>query len=84
MDIIANVPLNLHSLAILTNHLCFQRNRSAAVLATTLTILAFKNKKPIRKFSLLKWTKFDVKLRNFQYYGLILVSYKKCVAMIVV
>ena len=40
-----------------------------------------KNKKPVKKLLVLKWTKFLVKLRNFYYYGLILVSYKKkCIA----
>ena len=53
------------------------RNISAAVLATTLLILHSKNKKPIKKLLVLKWRKFHAKLRNFQYYGLILVSYKK-------
>ena len=36
-----------------------------------------KNKKPIKKLLVLKWTKFHVHLGNFYYYGLILVSYKE-------
>ena len=36
-----------------------------------------KNKKPIKKLLVLNWKKFHVQLRNFQYYGLIQVSYKK-------
>ena len=46
-------------------------NISATVLAITLTIHTLKNKKLIKKLLVLKWTKFHVKLRNFQYYGLI-------------
>ena len=34
-------------------------------------------KKPIKKLLVLKWTKFHVKLRNFEYYGLIQVPYLK-------
>ena len=36
-----------------------------------------KNKKPIKKLLVLKWTKFHLNLRNFEYYGVVLLSYKK-------
>ena len=53
------------------------KNISAAVFATTSIIPHSKNKIPIKKLQILKWTEFRVKLRNFLYYGLILVSYQK-------
>ena len=55
------------------------RNISVAVLASTLKFKHSKNKKPIKKLLVLKWTKFHVscKLGNFEYYCLMLVSYKQ-------
>ena len=52
------------------------RNISVAALATTLIILHSKNKKPMKKLSVLKLTKFHVKVRNLLHHCLVLVSYK--------
>ena len=53
------------------------RNIFTAMIATTLIILHSKNKKLIKKLVILKWTKFNVKIRNFSSYGPIQVSYIK-------